>query len=138
MAVNDQPLTHMTVFPEAAHVKDVAKLLLALADHPGQVMTTLDPTIGFKIPYWLYELFVQVWEMRPALEAKGLESVLDNVGQASEPISDEFIADVRADVTPEQQAELDKFVASRKLSAEALAAPESVKRKPGRPRKEVK
>jgi hypothetical protein len=52
----------MTVFPEAAHVKDVAKLLLALADSPRDVMTTLDPTIGFKVPAWLYEAFVAVWD----------------------------------------------------------------------------
>lgn len=143
MAVNDE---QMVIFPEPGQVKDVAKLLLQLADHPGQVATTLDPTIGFKIPLWLYELFVQVWDLRPALEAKGLASTFDNIRHSSEPISDEFIAQVRAEATPDQQEQLDKFVASRDLAAQTLATlavsgPEVVtpaKRKPGRPRKEVK
>lgn len=63
MAVNE-PLTHMTVFPEAHEITDVAKLLLQLADSPRDVATTLDPTIGFRVPAWLYELFVAVWDAR--------------------------------------------------------------------------
>jgi hypothetical protein len=64
----DEPLNHMTIFPEQGQVKDVAKLLLQLADHTNQVMTTLDPTIGFRIPWWLYELFVPIWDERTGRE----------------------------------------------------------------------
>ncbi len=91
-------LTHMTVFPEQSEIKDVAKLLLQLADSPRDVATTLDPTHGFRVPYWLYELFVEVWDSR------------------STPVGE---ADV--EVAPE---------------SETPAVP--VKRKPGRPPKEVK
>lgn len=72
VAVNDTPPTHMTVFPEQSEIKDVAKLLLQLADHPRDVATTLDPTMGFRIPYWLYEVFTQVWDERfaPVAEAE--------------------------------------------------------------------
>jgi hypothetical protein len=102
-AVVDEPLTHMTVFPEPGEVKAVAKLLLALADHPNQVATTLDPTIGFKVPAWLYETFTAVWDQR---DREDLELV-----------------DATA-VIP--------------ASSGAEEGVESVKRKPGRPRKEVK
>jgi len=94
VAVTDE---HMTIFPEPGEVKDVAKLLLALADHPGQVMSTLDPTIGFRVPAWLYESFVKVWDAN--LEAVAVEVVPDG------------------DAVPE--------------------VVEVVKRKAGRPRKEV-
>jgi hypothetical protein len=103
VAVNDD---RMTIFPEAGQVKDVAKLLLELADHPNQVMTTLDPAIGFKIPYWLYELFVQVWD-----ERTGEEIIISGT------------------VT---------VAASEPEVVEPQIASEPVKRKPGRPRKEVK
>jgi hypothetical protein len=102
VAVNE-PLTHMTVFPEAANVKAVAKLLLELADHPNQVMTTLDPTLGFKVPAWLYETFVATWDQR------GVE--------------DPELVDATA-VIP--------------ASSDVKEVTETVKRKPGRPRKEVK
>lgn len=138
VAVNDEPLTHMTVFPEQSEIKDVAKLLLLLADSPRDVMTTLDPTMGFRVPYWLYELFVEVWDARSKVAGMGVD--VSDPKVSKEPISDEFIAEVRAEATPEQQAELDRFVAARTLSAEAmkqnLAVP--VKRKPGRPPREVK
>jgi hypothetical protein len=54
----------MTIFPEQSEIKEVAKLLLQLADTPRDVTTTLDPTIGFTIPLWLYELFVETWDLR--------------------------------------------------------------------------
>jgi hypothetical protein len=100
VAVNED---QMTIFPEAGQVKDVAKLLLELADHPNQVMTTLDPAIGFKVPFWLYELFTQVWD-------KGLTE--------GAPVA-EGAGIFLADSGPEEVVE-------------------PVKRKPGRPRKEVK
>lgn len=140
VAVNDEPLTHMTVFPEAHEVRDVAKLLLQLADSPQDVMTTLDPTIGFRIPAWLYETFVAVWDARLKVAEMGVD--LSDLKVSKEPISDEFIAEVRAEATPEQQAELDRFQAARKLSTEVPAASGTEvtpsTRKPGRPRKEVK
>lgn len=145
MAVNDE-LTHMTVFPEQSEIRDVAKLLLALADSPRDVTTTLDPTVGFRIPVWLYDTFTQVWEPIHAAIKAGVEVNLSEVKFSDKPISDEFIAELRADATPDQQAQLDLFQKSLKLSAEAVAALgdtgteviEPVKRKPGRPRKEVK
>lgn len=106
MAVNE-PLTYMTVFPEQGEIRDVAKLLLELADSPRDVMTTLDPTLGFRVPAWLYETFVAVWDLRFASIAS---------------------ADASADVT-ESEPEV--------LAASGANLTE-VKRKPGRPRKEVK
>jgi hypothetical protein len=130
----------MTVFPEQHEIRDVAKLLLQLADSPQDVMTTLDPTLGFRIPAWLYETFVATWDLRRKVAGMGVD--VSNMEFSNDPISDEFIAEIRAEATPEQQAELDRFQAARKLSAEVLAASGTetieVKRKPGRPRKEVK
>jgi hypothetical protein len=99
----------MTVFPEAKEVKEVAQLLLALADSPRDVSTTLDPTIGFTVPGWLYEKFVETWDVRdtairetiPAGDDKPVKAVVE----ASEPIEE---------------------------------APEPARRKAGRPRKEDK
>jgi hypothetical protein len=54
----------MTIFPDASEVKEVAKLLLELADNPRQVATTLDPSIGFVVPLWLYETFVATWSVK--------------------------------------------------------------------------
>lgn len=110
MAVNDE-LTHMTVFPEQSEIRDVAKLLLALADSPRDVTTTLDPTIGFRIPVWLYESFVTVWDSKKdGIEVTDAGDVVITV-PASEPA---VIAEDGTEVI------------------------EPVKRKPGRPRKEVK
>lgn len=110
VAVNDEPLTHMTVFPEQSEIKDVAKLLLALADSPRDVATTLDPTMGFRVPYWLYELFVAVWdEQHAGVNVRGDGSVVLTV--------------LEADVISEPEPGIS-------------ATP--VPRKPGRPRKEVK
>lgn len=110
VAVNDE-LTHMTVFPEQSEIRDVAKLLLALADGPRDVTTTLDPTIGFRIPVWLYESFVTVWDNREA----GV-NVLDN-------------GDVVLTVLASEPAV---------IAEDGTEVIEPVKRKPGRPRKEVK
>lgn len=101
--VSNEPLTHMTIFPEPGEQKDVAKLLLELADHPGQVMTTLDPGLGFRVPSWLYEAFVAIWDLRLTPQIAS--------------------ADASTDV---QEAD------------EVNETQEAVKRKPGRPRKEVK
>ena len=110
MAVNDEPLTHMTVFPEQSEIRDVAKLLLALADSPRDVTTTLDPTLGFRIPYWLYEVFVTVWDSKEdGIEVTDAGDVVITV-PASEPA---VIGDAGTEVI------------------------EPVKRKPGRPRKDV-
>lgn len=98
--VSNEPLTHMTVFPEASEVRDVAKLLLQLADSPRDVMTTLDPTIGFRVPAWLYETFVAVWDTR-----------------------------LEGGEVPDSSTE---------VLAESGTENIEVKRKPGRPRKEVK
>jgi hypothetical protein len=97
----------MTIFPEQGQIKDVAKLLLQLADHPNQVMTTLDPTLGFKIPVWLYELFVPIWD-----ERMGEEAAVPDVPVVTAEASEPQVVEPRTVVT-------------------------SVKRKPGRPRKEV-
>jgi hypothetical protein len=112
VAVNDGPLTHMTVFPEQSEIRDVAKLLLALADSPRDVTTTLDPTVGFRVPYWLYESFVTVWDNREA----GI-NVLDN-------------GDVVLTVLDSSELEV--------IGEAGTEVIEPVKRKPGRPRKEVK
>ncbi len=120
--------TTMTIFPDAPEVKEVAKLLLELADNPRDVSTTLDPTIGFVVPQWLYELFVEVWASRLA--------PLDRT------VVDSMIVELKADasVPADQVAHLEKFQASLKLADEAVeAAPETpARRKPGRPRKEDK
>lgn len=136
----------MTVFPEQSEIRDVAKLLLALADSPRDVTTTLDPTVGFRIPVWLYEVFVTTWEPVHAAIKAGVDVNLSEVKFSDKSISDERFAELREHGTPEQQAELDRFRASLKLSEAALAeigdagveVIEPVKRKPGRPRKEVK
>jgi hypothetical protein len=60
------PVVTMTIFPDASEVKEVAKLLLELADSPRDVRTTLDPNLGFVVPEWLYGLFVDVWASRLA------------------------------------------------------------------------
>lgn len=54
----------MTIFPDASEVKEVAKLLLELADHPSQVSTTLDPGLGFVVPEWLFVAFREVWDLK--------------------------------------------------------------------------
>ena len=54
----------MTVFPEPGEVAEVAKLLLQLADSPYDVATTLDPGVGFTVPFWLYKSFTEVWDVR--------------------------------------------------------------------------
>ena len=101
MAVDNEPLTHMTVFPEQSEIRDVAKLLLQLADSPRDVMTTLDPTLGFRVPAWLYETFVAVWDQKLNAGGEVIES-------------------------------------STEVLAESGTETIEVKRKPGRPRKEVK
>lgn len=98
----------MTIFPEPGEAKEVAKLLLELADHPNQVMTTLDPGLGFKVPWWLYENFVTVWDSRFAPIASA-----DSEGVEVQESSTEVLAEPGMDVS-------------------------EPKRKPGRPRKEVK
>lgn len=74
----------MTIFPEASEVKEIAKLLLELADSPRDVSTTLDPGLGFVVPWWLYEKFVEVWDVR---NGKGLQDGGDVV-PATEVISE--------------------------------------------------
>ncbi len=74
--VGDPVVNEMTIFPDAPEVKEVAKLLLELADHPSQVRTTLDPTIGFVVPFWLYESFVATWDLKLGTDTVIREQIL--------------------------------------------------------------
>lgn len=145
VAVNEA----MTVFPDAGEVKEIAKLLLELADSPRDVSTTLDPGIGFVVPVWLYEKFVEVWAVRDGGRAVIVEtipagSVLPEKAEIKEFEGDvdDFAAELRSELAADGKdtSELDKFIASRELSQEALKAMEATetpaRRKPGRPRKE--
>lgn len=76
----------MTIFPEQSEIKAVAKLLLELADHPRQVTTTLDPTVGFIVPEWLYELFVQVWDTKLGNVGRDVIPAAEIVSEPNETI----------------------------------------------------
>ena len=124
----------MTIFPEASEAKEVAKLLLELADHPSQVSTTLDPGLGFVVPEWLYQVFVETWDLKLGKA--------DDVS-APEVNVDEFAAQLRTELAADGKdtADLDRFIVARleteMVIAESEPAPETpARRKPGRPRKE--
>lgn len=141
----------MTIFPDAPEVKEIAQLLLELADSPRQVATTLDPGIGFVVPWWLYEKFVEVWAVRNDSRAVIVEtipagSVIPEKAEvkASDINLDRFAAELRTELAADGKdtTELDRYIVARLETEMVLAesVPEATetpaRRKPGRPRKE--
>lgn len=56
----------VTVYPEEGEMQRIAKALLAVADHPYQVLTVSNPRFGFKVPEEVFNRFhaaqEQAWE----------------------------------------------------------------------------
>ena len=49
--------TTVTIYPEEGNFPGIAKALLAVADHPGQVRTVSHPQSGFEVPEEVFDRF---------------------------------------------------------------------------------
>lgn len=54
---------YVTVIPEPGLSKEVAKRLLSVAEHPGQVRTVTYPTFGYEVPGHIFLRFEELGPM---------------------------------------------------------------------------
>lgn len=76
----------VTITPAPASVKDVAKLLLSLADSPYDVQATMDPGLGFVVSRELFDKFEAAWKQEartgePSQVVDGDESPVEETVQ---------------------------------------------------------
>jgi hypothetical protein len=83
----------VTVFPEEGNFPYIAKALLAVADHPGQVRYVTWPAAGFVVPEDVFDRF------QKTLEASGADE------KSQEPPAPKRRGRPRKQAAPKQSAE---------------------------------
>lgn len=60
----------MIITPEPGMHKEIAQLLLLLANDPNEVQTELTPSLSFRVPLYVYEPFVAVMAAKEQVAAR--------------------------------------------------------------------